>query len=143
MTTLQRIKQFTDFKGVTNQAFEKSVGFSNGAFASQLKNNRTIGIDKLENILRVYPDVNPSWLLTGEGEMLKKGESSEKTSSNVADETRYSNNNDILIATQQKLIDLQDKTITRLEQSIDCFKNKIRTLKLENTNLKKTQHLDN
>lgn len=139
MTTLQRIKQFTDFKGITNQAFEKSVGFSNGAFASQLKNNRTIGIDKLENILRAYPDVNPSWLLTGEGEMLKKRESSGKTSSNVADETRYSNNNDILIATQQKLIDLQDKTIIGLEHKIDYFKNKIRALELENTDLKEDQ----
>lgn len=139
MTTLQRIKQFTDFKGITNQAFEKSVGFSNGAFASQLKNNRTIGIDKLENILRAYPDVNPSWLLTGEGEMLKKRESSGKTSSNVADETRYSNNNDILLATQQKLIDLQDKTIIGLEHKIDYFKNKIRALELENTDLKEDQ----
>jgi len=139
MSTLQRIKQFTDLKGITNQAFEKSVGFSNGAFASQLKNNRTIGVDKLENILRIYPDLNPSWLLTGEGEMLKKEKSSGKNSSNVADETRYSYNNDILIATQQKLIDLQDKTIIELEHKIDHFKNKIRALELENTNLKKTK----
>lgn len=71
ISTLQRIKQFIDYKGFTNKEFESSVGFSNGAFASQLKKNRTIGVDKLENILSIYKDLNAEWLLTGEGSMLK------------------------------------------------------------------------
>ena len=71
MNTLKRIKQYIDYKGITNQNFEKQIGFSNGAFASQLKNNRTIGVDKLENILIAFPELNPEWLLTGNGEMLK------------------------------------------------------------------------
>ena len=70
-TTLQRIKEYTDFKGITNQKFEKEIGFSNGAFSTQLKNNKTIGVDKLENILIKYSEINPEWLLTGHGEMLK------------------------------------------------------------------------
>lgn len=71
MNTLIRIKEFIDKKGLSISAFEKSIGISNGAFASQLKNNKTIGVDKLENILNIYSELNPSWLLTGEGEMLK------------------------------------------------------------------------
>ena len=71
MNTLKRIKQYIDYKGITNQNFEKLIGFSNGAFASQLKNNRTIGVDKLENILIAFPELNPEWLLTGNGEMIK------------------------------------------------------------------------
>ena len=71
MNTLKRIKQYIDYKGITNQNFEKKIGFSNGAFASQLKNNRTIGVDKLENILIAFPELNPEWLLTGNGEMIK------------------------------------------------------------------------
>ena len=74
MGTISRIKEYIDFKGVTNKKFEESVGFSNGAFASQLKKNRTIGVDKLENILFTYPDINTEWLLTGKGEMLKTKE---------------------------------------------------------------------
>jgi len=70
-TTLKRIKKYVDFKRITNQNFEKTIGFSNGAFATQLKNNKTIGVDKLENILTTYPEINPEWLLTGNGEMLK------------------------------------------------------------------------
>lgn len=71
MNALKRIKEYIDFKGISNKAFEISVGFSNGAFASQLKNNKTIGVDKLENILKTYKELNPNWVLLGEGEMLK------------------------------------------------------------------------
>lgn len=69
-STLHRIKEYIDFKKLSVRAFEQRVGVSNGSFASQLKNNKSIGVDKLENILHVFPDVNPSWLLTGKGKML-------------------------------------------------------------------------
>jgi tRNA A37 threonylcarbamoyladenosine modification protein TsaB len=69
--TIKRIKQYIDFKSVKVSAFEKEIGMSNGSFASQLKNNKTIGVNKLENILKKYPDLNPEWLLTGNGNMLK------------------------------------------------------------------------
>ncbi|MDR3287179.1 MAG: hypothetical protein LBT27_07035 [Prevotellaceae bacterium] len=71
MNTIQRIKNFIDYKGISIRAFEQSVEMSNGSFASQLKNNKTIGVDKLENILHSYPEINPNWLLTGNGGMLK------------------------------------------------------------------------
>ncbi len=70
-TTLNRLREYIDFKGLKVSSVEKATGFSNGALASQLRNNKTIGVDKLENILNTYPDVNPTWLLTGQGEMLK------------------------------------------------------------------------
>jgi phage repressor protein C with HTH and peptisase S24 domain len=73
-TTLQRIKDFIDYKDFSIRVFEMSVGMSNGSFASQLKNNKTIGVDKLENILQKYPELNAEWLLTGRGEMLKSEE---------------------------------------------------------------------
>lgn len=71
MSVVQRIKKYIDFKGITNQKFEQEIGYSNGAFATQLKKNKEIGSGKLENILTKYSDINPSWLLIGEGEMLK------------------------------------------------------------------------
>jgi hypothetical protein len=36
------------------------------------KNSASIGSDVIENILRVYPQLNVVWLITGEGAMLKK-----------------------------------------------------------------------
>lgn len=69
--TLHRIKEYIDFKGISIRSFEKSSGFSNGSFASQLKADKTIGVDRVKYILRVYSDLNPEWLLTGSGEMLR------------------------------------------------------------------------
>ena len=70
--TLKRIKQYLDSKGIRVSVFEREIGFSNGSFASQLKNDKTIGVDKLEKILRIYTDFNAEWLLTGNGNMFKE-----------------------------------------------------------------------
>ncbi len=67
---VKRIKEFIDFKKINTRRFEESIGFSNGAFASQYKHNRSIGVDKVEKILKVYTDLNPVWLLTGKESML-------------------------------------------------------------------------
>lgn len=69
---LDRLKEFIDSKGITIAAFERSIGMSNASFGKSLKNKGAIGSDKLEIILRVYPEISPTWLLTGEGEMLKE-----------------------------------------------------------------------
>lgn len=68
---LDRIKLYIDTKGISIAAFEKSVGMSNASFSKSLKNNGAIGTDKLENILSIYSDISPEWLLTGQGNMLK------------------------------------------------------------------------
>ncbi|MEG0851895.1 hypothetical protein ACHRVK_16880 [Flavobacterium plurextorum] len=68
--TLQRIKQYLDYKDIRVSAFEREIGMSNGSFASQLKKNKTIGLDKFENILRRYSDINLEWLLKGTGHMI-------------------------------------------------------------------------
>jgi hypothetical protein len=36
------------------------------------KNRASIGSDVIENILRIYPQLNVVWLLTGKGSMLKE-----------------------------------------------------------------------
>ena len=69
---LKRLKEYIDIKGLSIAAFERSIGMSNASFGKSLKNNGAIGSDKLENILSVYPDINPDWLLTGRGSMLRE-----------------------------------------------------------------------
>lgn len=68
---LNRLKDFIDYKGLPIATFEKSIGMSNASFGKQLKRKGAIGTDKLENILKAYPELSPLWLMTGEGEMLK------------------------------------------------------------------------
>lgn len=71
--TVQRLKEYIDYKKISVRKFEESIGFSNGAFSSQYKNKKAIGVDKVEKILEVYSDINPTWLLTGKGKMLLNG----------------------------------------------------------------------
>ena len=77
---MERLKMFIDSQGITIKAFERSIGMSNASFGKSLKNGGNIGSDKVENILQVYPQLNPSWLLTGEGSMILGEEA--KSSSN-------------------------------------------------------------
>lgn len=67
---LERLKQYIDFKGISVAAFERSIGMANASFGKSLKKQGAIGTDKLENILSVYPDISPMWLLKGVGDML-------------------------------------------------------------------------
>ncbi len=67
---LERLKQYIEYKGITIAAFERSIGMANASFGKSLKKGGAIGTDKLENILIVYPDISPLWLLRGVGEML-------------------------------------------------------------------------
>lgn len=68
---VKRLKEYIDYKCLSIAYFEKSIGMSNASFGKSLKNNGSIGSDKLENILRIYTDINTDWLLTGRGSMLK------------------------------------------------------------------------
>lgn len=72
---IERIKEYIDQKGISVSAFEKSVGMSNASFSKSFKNGKAIGTDKLENILKVYSDINPTWLLFGTGDMLQSNKS--------------------------------------------------------------------
>lgn len=74
---LERLKQYIDFKGISVAAFERSIGMANASFGKSLKKQGAIGTDKLENILNIYPDISPIWLLKGEGNMILTNESAQ------------------------------------------------------------------
>lgn len=64
-----RLKLFIAHLDVTNQAFEGACGLSNGYIANMRKG---VGDRALEQISKTYPELNTTWLLTGEGAMLKE-----------------------------------------------------------------------
>lgn len=63
----ERIIKYLDTKGITKYKFCKDLGFSNGF----LDKSREITTDKYANILVYFPELNPEWLLTGKGNMLR------------------------------------------------------------------------
>ena len=62
-----RLSAFIEYKGLTNAAFEKKCGLSNG-YIRNFKGN--LGVKKLEDILTAFPELRKDWLLFGEGNML-------------------------------------------------------------------------
>lgn len=79
-TVKDRLVAFIKAMNLSQSRFEKSVGLSNGYV-----NNIRVSIQPktLQKIALTYPDLNTSWLITGEGEMLKAGQTTVKDYSAV------------------------------------------------------------
>lgn len=98
----ERLKTFISSVNLTNAAFEKSLGLSNGYINSMRKG---LGYDKLEQISNLYTDLNMGWLLTGEGEMLKSSSPKEE-SAPITNERLLS-----IIESQQRTIENLSNTL--------------------------------
>lgn len=101
----ERLLQYMQFKELNAARLAESVGASNSYFNKVLKNNTSIGSDRIEKILRTYPDLNAEWFLTGEGQMLKSPE-------------QYSNSEQEIKKLKAEVIELQGKLI-------DCLENRL------------------
>lgn len=60
------ILKYLDFKGISKYKFYQETGISNGI----LSQKNGLSEENTLKILSHYPDVNPSWLLSGDGNML-------------------------------------------------------------------------
>ena len=70
MDLKDRILAYINYLHISVSEFERNSGLSNG----YIKNFKgQLGVEKLENILKAYPELSYSWLVRGEGEMLKTG----------------------------------------------------------------------
>lgn len=70
MTIKDRVIEFIHFKELNVRNFEKTANLSNGAVSKMGDNTRK---KILEKICKAFPEINPIWLSTGEGEMLNAG----------------------------------------------------------------------
>ena len=108
----KRILQYLDIKGISKYEFYQKTKISNGI----LSQKGGLTEDNILKILSYYKEINPIWLLTGEGPMLRQ-----ETAPNTA-------------ATQEppppippacpickekeRIIELQQKTIALLEDQL-------------------------
>lgn len=67
-TVKSRLKAFVAYLNMSEREFCRTIGVGSAYIASIKK---SIKADKLEAISRQYPELNPVWLIRGDGEMLQ------------------------------------------------------------------------
>ncbi|OFY39468.1 MAG: hypothetical protein A2X18_05075 [Bacteroidetes bacterium GWF2_40_14] len=67
MSVKERIKFFLEYKELSQSAFEKRCGLSNG-YVNNIR--KSISDNILQKVALTFPELNPVWLRMGEGSML-------------------------------------------------------------------------
>ncbi|GAA4113550.1 hypothetical protein GCM10022393_12630 [Aquimarina addita] len=70
---IDRVIVFATHLGVSLRSFSLSIGASAGYLHRLQSANSNIGGDFIEKIIELYAELNPTWLVTGEGDMYKEG----------------------------------------------------------------------
>ena len=73
MSVKERLQEFIKFKGISTRSFCRTVGVSE-TYVSSMRSS--IQPEKLHNIIEHFPELNPLWLMTGEGTMLRDASNS-------------------------------------------------------------------
>lgn len=71
MKAIDRLYDYLAEKSLKPTTVEKEMGLSNGYLSAQRKRGADIGESMMNKIIDYFRDINPEWLLTGRGEMLK------------------------------------------------------------------------
>lgn len=123
MSIIERIESIIKFKELNKRQFYLQTGLSNG-FLDKVK---SIGSDKIEIILNTFPGVNPEWLITGKGDMLKKASNVSIVSEPDAEYQKKCNS----CLEKERIIAQQDVTIEVLRQSLAIMKDRIEDLQVD------------
>ncbi|MDR1459697.1 MAG: XRE family transcriptional regulator [Bacteroidales bacterium] len=128
MGVKERVKEFVKYRGITDREFCLSIGVS---FSYVNSIRKSIQPDKMKTITEVYPELNPVWLITGDGDMIIDRQSNKISHLNTAvtGNGNRVNNNDIkdLIELQkgyQAMIKEKDEQIKRLISIVEKLSDK-------------------
>lgn len=73
MGIMDRLTQIINNKQVSERKFFSDAGLSISFGSRKKGGKRTISSVSMNKILEAYPDINPNWLISGEGEMFLQG----------------------------------------------------------------------
>lgn len=116
-TTTERLAEFIEFKGINNNIVTVEAGLSVGLLGKAILKNTGINSTSIEKILYAYQDLNPTWLLTGRGEMLR-GDKKEVVAEAPAEHINYK----ALAEERKEVVGLLKEKIHRLEQDLSDTK---------------------
>lgn len=67
-----RLGKFLASQDISYRQFEKQAGWSNGLAGKVINKGVSFGVDKLEQIFVAFPQLNPTWLITGLEHMIRQ-----------------------------------------------------------------------
>ena len=67
---LTQLKKIAENEGIAIGALEKKLGASKGVLSRAINNGTDIQSKWLSAVVENYPPYNPSWIITGKGNML-------------------------------------------------------------------------
>ncbi len=73
--TYKRVEQVINYKRLNIRSFEEKINVSNNSVGTAIRRKSSFKSNVLNKILHSFPEVNPTWLLTGRGDMLLAGNS--------------------------------------------------------------------
>lgn len=119
MRIIDRLTKYLEYKKITAYSFERNCKVANGYLSKQRKGKGTIGSDILERIYQNYSDLNLTWLVAGEDDMLLKiprGQSYfAEPAQGYAREDTFSHLHEKIQLLEQSLMD-KEKIILLLEE---------------------------
>lgn len=113
---ISRISEYIKHKGLSVRKIELSIGASSGALSKAIRNGTDIQSKWIEKIIFTYNDINPLWLLTGNGEMITQYTNQEISDQLVVNEppASYGTNKTFELNSDNK-VDLQKIPLYNIE----------------------------
>lgn len=106
MSFIERLQYYMAQNNINDNKITVDAGLSVGLIGKAKKSGKAMNSVNIEKILLAYPDLNPEWLLTGKGEMLKTNSISRINSSYHPVNTTHKDTKDtqeILIETRPRI----------------------------------------
>ncbi len=113
------ILQLIEFKGITKAEFCKKTGVPYSNFKGRSLESE-IGGSMIAQILHTYPEISGDWLLTGNGDILKK-----QTTVPIEDADSLDHENQML----NQRIEMLEKTIEEKDNTIELLSNQLEDLR--------------
>lgn len=111
----ERLGIFIDHLRITNVDFGDSINETKQVVGNWLSDTK-IPVTSLGDILRIYPQLNARWLLTGEGQMLE----GEQQGMDEKEIPLYKQQNEMM----QKVLEIQEKYVTVIERENEELRKK-------------------
>lgn len=126
MKAIDRFYEYLAEKSLKPTAIEKVIGLSNGYLSAQKKRSADMGEGMMLKIIDYFRDINPLWLLTGEGPMLRADGVPASSATPSTDTTIPS---DAVLLHLMKKIDEKDAKIDHLQSELRQQSAELATLK--------------